>query len=167
MARPCTVFCQTNAKKTWRTALSPTPTTWHKSQRHVNHRTLNSDYSTSARCVPKVPHGATVSNYNFWGLHFTDLSNYVMLFQQGCRNHTDLNITICCCDSDLCNLPPEEKRNITDIDTSSGDNDKQEIIEIEVVEMNSTTNSTDLDESLASIADILDHPKFLRLPHAL
>ncbi|KAE9417514.1 hypothetical protein Angca_001008, partial [Angiostrongylus cantonensis] len=29
--------------------------------------------------------------------------------KEGCRNHTDLQVTICCCDSDLCNLPPEEK----------------------------------------------------------
>ncbi|KIH67068.1 hypothetical protein ANCDUO_02597 [Ancylostoma duodenale] len=87
--------------------------------------------------------------------------------KQGCQNHVDLNITICCCDSDLCNLPPEEKKNITDGDTSTGGNDKHEIIEIEVVEMNSTANSTEVDESSVSLADLLDHPKFLRLPHAL
>ncbi|VDM54589.1 unnamed protein product [Angiostrongylus costaricensis] len=29
--------------------------------------------------------------------------------KEGCRNHTDLQVTICCCGSDLCNLPPEEK----------------------------------------------------------
>ncbi|KAK6740358.1 hypothetical protein RB195_008678 [Necator americanus] len=27
----------------------------------------------------------------------------------GCQNHTDLNVTVCCCDSDLCNLPNSEK----------------------------------------------------------
>ncbi|KIH66845.1 hypothetical protein ANCDUO_02829 [Ancylostoma duodenale] len=27
----------------------------------------------------------------------------------GCQNHTDLQVTVCCCDTDLCNLPDSEK----------------------------------------------------------
>uniref|UniRef100_A0A158P8R6 Activin_recp domain-containing protein n=1 Tax=Angiostrongylus cantonensis TaxID=6313 RepID=A0A158P8R6_ANGCA len=27
----------------------------------------------------------------------------------GCQNHTQLEITVCCCDHDLCNLPDSEK----------------------------------------------------------
>ncbi|KAK6748834.1 hypothetical protein RB195_001453 [Necator americanus] len=90
--------------------------------------------------------------------------------KQGCRNHTDLNITICCCDSDLCNLPPEEKKSITDTspdENETGSSDKQEVVEVEVNERNSTSNATELDEFSASLIDLLDHSKFLRLPHAV
>ncbi|KJH48651.1 hypothetical protein DICVIV_05210 [Dictyocaulus viviparus] len=27
----------------------------------------------------------------------------------GCQNHTQLQVTVCCCDEDLCNLPDSEK----------------------------------------------------------
>lgn len=83
--------------------------------------------------------------------------------KEGCRNHTDLHITICCCDSDLCNLPPQEKKKAeaTTAGTTATDNDP-----VEGEERNSTTNSTEAEEDTL-LGDILEHPKLLRLPHAL
>ncbi|KJH44899.1 hypothetical protein DICVIV_09052 [Dictyocaulus viviparus] len=69
--------------------------------------------------------------------------------KEGCRNHIDLNVTICCCDSDLCNLPPEEKRKTSEFETSTN-GPKTELIE----ENNTTVNSTLINE-LNSISKLL------------
>ncbi|KAK5971399.1 hypothetical protein GCK32_021690 [Trichostrongylus colubriformis] len=42
-------------------------------------------------------------------LCFIDLNRNSNAFQTGCINHPDLNVTVCCCDTDLCNLPDSEK----------------------------------------------------------
>ncbi|VDO65499.1 unnamed protein product [Heligmosomoides polygyrus] len=33
----------------------------------------------------------------------------ISVCQVGCQSHADLNVTVCCCDDDLCNLPDSEK----------------------------------------------------------
>ncbi|KHJ97380.1 hypothetical protein OESDEN_02643 [Oesophagostomum dentatum] len=90
--------------------------------------------------------------------------------KEGCRNHTSLNITICCCDSDLCNLPPEVKKNITDGDINGSENvdgkENPATKESEGSGTDVTTNVTNPDESPAALGDVLDHSKLLRIPHA-
>uniref|UniRef100_A0A1I7WMZ3 Activin_recp domain-containing protein n=1 Tax=Heterorhabditis bacteriophora TaxID=37862 RepID=A0A1I7WMZ3_HETBA len=37
----------------------------------------------------------------------TDL-NLLDVCKKGCVNHENIHVTVCCCDTDLCNLPPDE-----------------------------------------------------------
>nr|CDJ84040.1 Hypothetical protein CBG04431 [Haemonchus contortus] len=84
--------------------------------------------------------------------------------KEGCRNHTDLNVTICCCDSDLCNLPPEEKKKATE-QTETTEDVKGESIEED--DRNSTVHGGEEELLPITLEELLTHPKLIPSPHAL
>ncbi|KAJ1354879.1 hypothetical protein KIN20_011962 [Parelaphostrongylus tenuis] len=96
--------------------------------------------------------------------------------KEGCRNHTDLHVTICCCDSDLCNLPPEEKENAGQIETmeTSSVSVTTESMESSTVSVTSELATKEDENLIANLTELNtttistslpENHKFMRLPH--
>ncbi|KAK5978621.1 hypothetical protein GCK32_005251, partial [Trichostrongylus colubriformis] len=82
----------------------------------------------------------------------------------GCRNHTELNVTICCCDSDLCNLPKNEMKNVTEQVEIS---EETETGSIEEDDRNSTIPAGEEELLPITLEELFNQSKLYPSPHAL
>ncbi|CAJ0601250.1 unnamed protein product [Cylicocyclus nassatus] len=76
--------------------------------------------------------------------------------KQGCRTHNALNITICCCDSDLCNLPKAIKNNMTEgnvegeVTTTTTEKNEFSLVDLEKKTLLNETKPDEVDYSNSS-----------------